>query len=390
MKQGIITFLSSVALAALMHPDASGQQGNGIREVREINPTTAEVVFSDGKICTVDFYGENIFRVFQDNSGGIVRDPQADPPARILANNPRRDPGKVSASMEQGCAVIRAIVFDMGNVLLRFQPQLVSRLCTENEADAQQLYAGLFQRPEWAMTDSGALSDPEFLERVIPGLPPHLQEAGRRAFACWDQYLPPVPGMEELLRGLKAAGYRLYVCSNASRRFFSYTTPLPMFSLFDGILVSAVERCVKPDPAIYQRLFERLFKWKLAYADEPYPMTLRGPDGTVEYAHFDRYEFLKRDAAGQLYWNDEFLFDVDPASNLASNRENLWTMIDQKYQAGAFGPLGEPASLYRLWTLLAETGYPHAETMKTSIGQQMEREAARQAAAPAQEGGTPL
>ena len=119
-------------------------------------------------------------------------------------------------------------------------------------------------------------------------------------------------------------------------------------------------------------------------------MSSRGPDGTVQYAHFDRYEFLKRDAAGMLYWNDEFIFDVDPASNLASNRENLWTMIDQKYQAGAFGPLGESASLYRLWTLLAETGYPHAETMKTSIGQQMEREAARQAAAPVQEGGMPL
>ena len=107
-----------MALAALMHPDASGQQGNGIREVREINPTTAEVVFSDGKICTVDFYGENIFRVFQDNSGGIVRDPQADPPARILADNPRRDPGKVSASMEQGCAVIRT-----AGTEVRFSPE---------------------------------------------------------------------------------------------------------------------------------------------------------------------------------------------------------------------------------------------------------------------------
>ena len=117
-------------------------------------------------------------------------------------------------------------------------------------------------------------------------------------------------------------------------------------------------------------------------------MTLRGPDGTVEYAHFDRYEFLKRDAAGQLYWNDEFLFDVDPASNLASNRETLWTMIDQKYQAGAFGPLGETASLYRLWTLLAETGYPHAEAMKASVGQQMENGQTGQAGDMPREGGT--
>ena len=129
----------------------------------------------------------------------------------------------------------------------------------------------------------------------------------------------------------------------------------------------------------YARLYKLMFQFMLAYADEPYPMTLRGPDGTVEYAHFDRYEFLKRDAAGQLYWNDEFLFDVDPASNLAANRETLWTMIDQKYQAGAFGPLGETASLYRLWTLLAETGYPHAEAMKASVGQQLEKEQGGQA-----------
>lgn len=141
----------------------------------------------------------------------------------------------------------------------------------------------------------------------------------------------------------------------------------------------------------YARLYRLMFQFMLAYSDEPYPMILHGPDGAVEYAHFDRYEFLKRDAAGALYWNDEFLFDVDPASNLASNRENLWTMIDQKYQAGAFGPMGETKSLYRLWTLLAETGYPHAEAMKASICGEMEQEeqnGAQQAdAAPPQEGG---
>lgn len=139
----------------------------------------------------------------------------------------------------------------------------------------------------------------------------------------------------------------------------------------------------------YARLYRLMFQFMLAYSDEPYPMTLRQADGTVEYAHFDRYEFLKRDAAGVLYWNDEFIFDVDPASNLASNRETLWTMIDQKYQAGAFGPPGQTASLHRLWTLLAETGYPHAEAMKASVGRQLEQEqAAGQQSALAQKGGT--
>ncbi len=32
---------------------------------------------------TLDFYGENIFRMFQDNAGGVIRDPQAEPEAKF-------------------------------------------------------------------------------------------------------------------------------------------------------------------------------------------------------------------------------------------------------------------------------------------------------------------
>ena len=39
---------------------------------------------------SIDFYGDNIFRIFQDNSGGIIRDPEAKPEARILVDQPRR------------------------------------------------------------------------------------------------------------------------------------------------------------------------------------------------------------------------------------------------------------------------------------------------------------
>ena len=59
----------------------------------KINPTTVEVAFGDERM-TLDFYGDNIFRMFQDNTGGVIRDPEARPEARILVENPRR---KVSA-----------------------------------------------------------------------------------------------------------------------------------------------------------------------------------------------------------------------------------------------------------------------------------------------------
>lgn len=46
---------------------------------KKINPTTVEILFPNSQRMTLDFYGENIFRVFQDNSGSVIRDPQAKP-----------------------------------------------------------------------------------------------------------------------------------------------------------------------------------------------------------------------------------------------------------------------------------------------------------------------
>jgi alpha-glucosidase (family GH31 glycosyl hydrolase) len=66
------------------------QQSLKIISARKINPTTIEVLLSDNQRMTFDFYGENIFRVFQDNFGGILRDPEAKPEAHILVNNPRK------------------------------------------------------------------------------------------------------------------------------------------------------------------------------------------------------------------------------------------------------------------------------------------------------------
>lgn len=69
---------------------AIAQQAQTIVSVQRINPTTVDVVFSNNQRMTFDFYGDNIFRMFQDTNGGILRDPEAKPEARILVDNPRR------------------------------------------------------------------------------------------------------------------------------------------------------------------------------------------------------------------------------------------------------------------------------------------------------------
>lgn len=66
-----------------------------VKDVRLLNPTTVEILYQNGQSMTVDFYGQQIFRLFQDNKGGIIRDPQATPPARILVDHPRKPVGKL-------------------------------------------------------------------------------------------------------------------------------------------------------------------------------------------------------------------------------------------------------------------------------------------------------
>ena len=85
---------------------AASTTANPIKSAAKINPTTVELTYANGKQLTVDFYGDNIFRLFRDDNGGVVRDPQATPPAKILVENARRNPLAVDLRDEKDGVVI--------------------------------------------------------------------------------------------------------------------------------------------------------------------------------------------------------------------------------------------------------------------------------------------
>ena len=82
--------LPSHAQATQAVTTSSTPQAASIARAKLINPTTVQVDYSDGHILYIDFYGDNIFRLFRDDSGGIIRDPEATPPAKILVSSARR------------------------------------------------------------------------------------------------------------------------------------------------------------------------------------------------------------------------------------------------------------------------------------------------------------
>lgn len=153
--------------------------------------------------------------------------------------------------------MIKNIIFDMGNVLLRYEPREAAKACTENAEDAEAIFHELFEGPEWPRLDAGTLAEDEAIELVCARLPERLRPGCRRVFGCWHDFLPPIPEIHLLAAELKQAGLRLYLCSNASKRFYQYYRRYPVFSLMDGLLVSADEGCIKPGAKIYHRLFEK-------------------------------------------------------------------------------------------------------------------------------------
>lgn len=132
------------------------------------------------------------------------------------------------------------------------------------------------------------------------------------------------------------------------------------------------KRVLKNDA--YARLYEMIFKFMLAYSDQKVPFSYQDKDGEFAFEHFDRYDFLRRDAAGEFYWDDEFIFETDPTSTMLMNREAMWQQADMKLQSGAFGMLGEPEAMYRYWTFLEQNNYPNASAMRKMFEEKVQEQ----------------
>lgn len=154
--------------------------------------------------------------------------------------------------------MLRNMIFDMGNVLIRYDPaHFIHRAGIEDPLDSALLLQEIFRSPDWPLLDCGELTERELLERIYPHLPERLHGIARYLVLHWDEPLIPVPGMREFIAECKGAGLGIYLLSNASFRQPDYWKRVPGSEYFDGVMVSAFQGCVKPAQEIYGRLLNR-------------------------------------------------------------------------------------------------------------------------------------
>ena len=153
---------------------------------------------------------------------------------------------------------ISNVVFDMGQVLIHWNaPQILESYPLPGE-DRQLLLAELFGSVEWVQLDHGTISGEAAICQVCKRLPQRLHGIVREVVTgWWHRPLWPMEGMAELVREVKGKGYGVYLLSNASIDLRKYFHRIPGSECFDGLMVSAEEKKMKPQLDIFHALYQR-------------------------------------------------------------------------------------------------------------------------------------
>ena len=153
---------------------------------------------------------------------------------------------------------IQNILFDMGGVLIRWDPALFVRRLGLDAADSARLLREVYGEADWVMLDRGALTDAEAVSRIRARVPERLHGAVETLVCRWDEGHLQVDGMEKLASELAGRGYGLYLLSNAGKRHHEYWPKYPVSALFgDRVFISADHLLLKPEAAFYEAALAR-------------------------------------------------------------------------------------------------------------------------------------
>jgi putative hydrolase of the HAD superfamily len=153
--------------------------------------------------------------------------------------------------------VIKTILFDMGNVLIEFNPKVIVSAFCEDKISIELLTQEIFMKEEWMALDRGVMSEEDAESSICLRLPSSLHTLVHTLFQAWPQTVIVEEKMISLVKQLKAKGYQLYLASNASIRFYDYKDKIKALDEFDGLMISADVHHIKPEVEFYLSLMSR-------------------------------------------------------------------------------------------------------------------------------------
>ena len=170
-----------------------------------------------------------------------------------------------------GGPAVSAVVFDLGGVLIDWDPRYLYRSLFDGDEAAMDRFLATVCTPEWNRGQDAGRPWSEAIASLVAEHPEHA-DLIRAFWDRWPETLGDAIGPTvEVLADLRAAGVPLFALSNWSAETFPIARPRYSFlDWFDGIVISGEVGAAKPDSRIYEALIERhgLDPASLAFVDE--------------------------------------------------------------------------------------------------------------------------
>ncbi len=153
--------------------------------------------------------------------------------------------------------MIKTIVFDIGGVLVDWDPRYLFRTLIDDE-QAMEHFLTRVCSPEWNHSLDLGRSWEDARTELVTRHPEHEGLIDQ----YWDRWLEmfsgPIHETVDILMDVKRRGYPVYGLTNWNDvKFEVALREFPFLNLFDGRIVSGEEKLAKPDPAIYKLLLEK-------------------------------------------------------------------------------------------------------------------------------------
>ncbi len=154
--------------------------------------------------------------------------------------------------------MIKNIVFDLGRVLVDFNPQKYLEEFGLEEEIRQSLTKNIFQSKEWEKCDSGVYQNNSDLVDLLVNQYPQLETEIKLVLnKNWVKMLSLKEETQVYLEDLKKQGFKIYILSNLSEESYQYVKNYEFFKIIDGGVYSYQLKICKPNPKIYEELLNQ-------------------------------------------------------------------------------------------------------------------------------------